>query len=381
MKCSICKPFILAAIAMSSYHTVAAQVTLQADGPGNTYELFSSVLGGSPYEAPDCLHTAFGRHISEAFDSQLGKNVFVFTLHVNNDGDGCSRSDRQRNEIKTYGPSPDNVKGTLGETHTYRWKFKLDQNFQPSASFTHVHQLKASGGSDDGAPIITLSPRKAATDKFQLLHTPSNGAQTEMTSVPLAGFKGVWVEVIEKVKYAEQGTYQVTIKRVSDGVTLLNWSSNNIDTWRDGADFVRPKWGIYRSLNNLSQLRDETVRFADFCIAEGNATCGPINIAADAENARSESDVKALSPSAPLHVYPNPVSNQLMVTYSLPALTGQALLGIYDLKGTLIKQVNALPQHAGQYNTAIDTGDLPSGVYVIRLSYNGTVRTIKVIKQ
>jgi hypothetical protein len=56
-------------------------------------------------------------------------------------------------------------------------------------------------------------------------------------------------------------------------MVLLSYSNNNIDLWRDAATFCRPKWGIYRSLNNVSYLRDEEVKFADFCIAEGSAVC------------------------------------------------------------------------------------------------------------
>ena len=34
-------------------------------------------------------------------------------------------------------------------------------------------------------------------------------------------------------------------------------------------DFIRPKWGIYRSLKKQKDLRDEAVRFNDFSIKEG----------------------------------------------------------------------------------------------------------------
>ena len=49
---------------------------LVADGPGNTYELINSVLGGDATEDPDCAHPSFGRHIREEFDNTLNKNVF-----------------------------------------------------------------------------------------------------------------------------------------------------------------------------------------------------------------------------------------------------------------------------------------------------------------
>ena len=39
-------------------------------------------------------------------------------------------------------------------------------------------------------------------------------------------------------------------------------------TIRPNNSFIRPKWGIYRSLLSSSDLRDEAVRFAGFYISE-----------------------------------------------------------------------------------------------------------------
>ena len=36
---------------------------------------------------------------------------------------------------------------------------------------------------------------------------------------------------------------------------------------------IRPKWGIYRSLNNAQQLRDEQVHYDRFCLAKGTDDC------------------------------------------------------------------------------------------------------------
>jgi hypothetical protein len=43
--------------------------------------------------------------------------------------------------------------------------------------------------------------------------------------------------------------------------------------WRSQTTFVRPKWGIYRSLNSPDYLRDEDVRFDNFCLAKGADDC------------------------------------------------------------------------------------------------------------
>ena len=143
-----------------------AQSILNADGPGNTYELINSILapGAVAMETPDqCTsHPAFGRHIAEVWDATLNQYVFEFYIHVPSttpvtattaDNDRCVAFDRQRVEIKTYEASPDSLKGTIGETVNYKWRFRLPIGFQPSTNFTHIHQVKTVGG-DDGDPLF-----------------------------------------------------------------------------------------------------------------------------------------------------------------------------------------------------------------------------------
>ena len=139
-----------------------AQVVLDADGPGNTYELITSVLapGYNPIEVPDCNHMAFDRHIDEFFDNDLNTNVFRFYIHVTPDNDRCINFDRQRNEIKTYDKSPDNLLGVENEKVMYKWKFKLAPGFQSSPNFTHLHQLKSVGGSLESMPMYTPNRSK-----------------------------------------------------------------------------------------------------------------------------------------------------------------------------------------------------------------------------
>lgn len=248
---------------------VVAQVFMDADAKSDAYARI--VEKGYGEEAPDCLHKE--KHIKEEWDATLKKYVFAFILHKEIDGDRCNRVDRQRNEIKTYGPSPENMKASHGETHYYRWKFRLDQGFQPSPNFCHVHQLKAGDGPDAGSPLITITPRYGNSDKLQLIYTPSSGVSGGGTvkQVDLAPFKGEWIEAIEKVGYNDPGEYSLVLKRVSDDAILFEYESNSLDLWREGSTFIRPKYGIYRSINSLLYLRDETVLFADISLTEGTS--------------------------------------------------------------------------------------------------------------
>jgi hypothetical protein len=251
-----------------------AQTTfLTADGQTDSYTLIQNVLGAGP-ETPDCSHPSFGHHITQAMDTDLNKPVFVFHIHVTPDNDRCINFDRQRLEIKTEGPSPAAVKAFLNDHMVFRWKFKLPVGFQSSPNFTHIHQIKAGDG-DNAAPIITLTPRKGSPDMIQIIHNggSSGGSLGTVKSIPIAPFLGVWVEAYEKVTFSPTGSYSIVIKRLSDGATLLTYSNSNLNMWRTGTTFCRPKWGIYRSLLTASDLRDEDVRFDRFCIAKAPSDC------------------------------------------------------------------------------------------------------------
>lgn len=91
--------------------------------------------------------------------------------------------------------------------------------------------------------------------------------------VPLEPFKGVWIDAYERMTYGHSGTYSMELRNLNTGELLLAHEELDIDLWRTGAEFVRPKWGIYRSLNSQEYLRDEQVGFDRFCLAKGDDDC------------------------------------------------------------------------------------------------------------
>jgi hypothetical protein len=255
---------------------VVAQTLLEANGPGNTYELINSVLapnGGDVVETPDCAHPEFGRHIRESWDDTLQKYVFEFHMHVTPDNDRCINFDRQRLEIKTYDQSPDHMKVVLGETVEYRWKFRLPTGYKVSSSFTHLHQIKPVGG-DESTPTFALTARKGNPNKMELSYYPTTASGLQkLASVNLSLFEGQWVEVTERYRAAlTGGFYFIEIKNIASGAVIMSYQNNNIATFRADNKFHRPKWGIYRSLNSPQDLRDEVVLFADFSIQELNVS-------------------------------------------------------------------------------------------------------------
>ena len=342
---------------------VFSQVILNANGPGNTYERITSVFapgnGVSAVEAPDLFHSwSSGRHIAEVFDTELNKYVFEFYSHalLDNEPVDPTLTDRQRVEIKTYAASPDNLKGTLGENIIYKWRFKISIGFQPSANFTHLHQIKAVDG-DDSSPIFTLTPRIGTPNKLELIYVANASSGTDKVSiVNLLPFEGNWIDAEETINVGSSGTYSITLKKHSDGSVLLSYSNSNIATIRPDNTFIRPKWGIYRSLNDVGNLRDEAVRFSDFNITEV-----------------SDLNVNSISNNEELPSFPNPIIDKL--EFSDEILQKYDCLKLYDSTGKLILEKYNLPNQ-------IDMSLLKTGLYFIQFRNNQNQSvSIKIIKK
>ena len=263
-------PFL---VLVSSLITPSARaaVTISADGPGETYELLQA--RGFGLELPDCGHNV--RHIREVFDSTLNRYTFAMDIHRDLDDDRCNGStDRQRNEVKT---APGSANQSLfqcgnGQTCHYRWKFKVDAGLKPSPNFFHIFQIKAASGGDEGSPLITITPRYGSPEIMQIIYTAGSGGSGSgvKASANLSLFKGVWVEALVTHRASDSGMCSVSLRRLSDGANLLSWSGN-VDMWRSNNSYNRGKWGLYRSINSISYLRDETMLINDWCVSETSA--------------------------------------------------------------------------------------------------------------
>jgi hypothetical protein len=252
-------------------------------------------------ENPNCTG-GYGGHIDGVhgavdFDQSLLKHVFRFDIHIDPviDGDRCSSGtvDRQRNEMKsiTNNSTWAKVQGNWDEWQIVEWKFKIPAGYQPTANFHHIHQLKAQDGPNNGAPVITITPRASSAGdnkRMQVIHSV-DGANTDkgtiVDNVPLSAFENQWVQVREEVHYTHDGYYALTITRISDGQVLIDYKDANIDMWRIGSSYIRTKWGIYRSLagGRLDQdpvgqsplLKNESIWIRDIRIYEKNTNPTP----------------------------------------------------------------------------------------------------------
>lgn len=280
-------------------YQVISSTELKSDGPAGmeTYDLIESVLGKGSIEAPDLYSNNDpdgGRHIVEEYDELVG-NHFKFLIHFEDGDRDKGRVDRQRNEIKAYDKSDEKLLGYLGKTFEYSWKFKVGDDLKVTKHFTHLFQLKAVKEDDLGdevntnSPLLTITANvKSGKSGLEIRHTyydKSAPGETENNTLAHTAYmddiswsndiQGQWIEAFVRVNYSESGGLYMTLTPLGESKPMIEINETNLELWRSGLDgregnFVRPKWGIYRSLKaeeELNQDQDE-VYFADFKIRE-----------------------------------------------------------------------------------------------------------------
>jgi hypothetical protein len=261
----------------STRFTVLNTRSLDADGDQvglDAFDLIRAFGGPNPIEAPDLypINHPGVRHIYEDSDATVG-NHFVFIIHrdIDIDRDRIENDDRQRNEIKTYDKSEEAVKGYENETFIYRWKFRINADMEVSTRFSHFFQLKAVGG-PDSHPILTISgAERGGADGIEVRYSPLQ-ADTILERQDWSMVTGEWLEAYCRVTFAESGDLRLIVTRIRDNEVIFNIDERGLDLWRgeEPSHFVRPKWGIYRSILDLDNLRpdEENVRFANFSVSE-----------------------------------------------------------------------------------------------------------------
>jgi len=191
---------------------------------------------------------------------------YRFDMHtVDRDG-----PDRQRNEVK--GMQSVNDRDLIikkGETWRFTYSMFIPSTLNATAGFTHIMQQKmVTDAGSSGGPVVTLSLHiHDKTPSLELrLQTSDEGFDPEhFNPVPLAPLQNKWINVEFEFKF-DSGTSGYARMVVKDGSKVISDKTRTgIDLFREneGANpRVRPKWGIYRSLNS-SNLQDTYLLITD----------------------------------------------------------------------------------------------------------------------
>lgn len=81
--------------------------------------------------------------------------------------------------------------------------------------------------------------------------------------------------------------------------------------------------------------------------------------------------------STSIHLFPNPATNNLKISWNGKAGNGITKISITGIDGQLVKEMNT---NSDQSFAAIDISDLPQGVYIVHTISNDAVITKKFVK-
>jgi Polysaccharide lyase len=240
------------------------------------------IFGTGAVESPsDTVYEPARPHVLEvADDGTVGPHFAILAIEptdVNQDMVPITRGgDRSRTEIKiapSNGGIHEKFKARDGDTFVYTWRFRISPTMKFASSFTHIHQIKANGGSFADPPLITFTP--LANGNMEIRHVgdmqKDSTTSTKLGTMSLTGMSGQWLEAREEITFSNTvGRYQLTIRDQS-GTTKLNIDKSGLQLWRTGADHMRPKWGIYRKHDPaLNQNVADAVYFANLGATRGS---------------------------------------------------------------------------------------------------------------
>jgi len=193
-------------------------------------------------------HTSFGPHIRAQ-----SAGYFEWFMHmVDRDG-----SDRQRHEVKGINENGTDIHQLQGSTWMFTYEMYIPSSMTGGERFTHIYQQKmVTDAGSSGGPLITLSPAGGNT----ILPRVISG----FSSLPLSQYwnKWVYIEFEHKFDFGSNGGYARYLARdTTTGTTLTNQTRTGNMFANEGTCCrrVRPKWGIYRSLES-SGLQDTFLR-------------------------------------------------------------------------------------------------------------------------
>ena len=212
----------------------------------------------NPNPATDGLKAFEGIEVDRGnkFPSRKGKYIVVEGDHYRfniwkNDRDTTGGGDRQRTESKGMVTNGSALKLKNGETWVISYEMYMPSSLHGTSKFTHIFQTKTP--KTNGGPWTTLSlSRSGSTETIRARAFSTSGAP-DIASTNLAPLRDKWVTVEWTITPGSSGTV---------GFVLRNGTGSNapiaVQGKRSGVripdegDYVRPKWGIYRSVESAS---------------------------------------------------------------------------------------------------------------------------------
>jgi len=209
-------------------------------------------LRWSPDPATDGLHAFEGIEADRANKHPGRRYVYVEGDHYrfdiySDDRDSTGGGDRQRTESKGMVSGGKPLKMRNGETWRIAYDLFLPTTLHGTSKFTHIFQTKTPA--TNGGPWVTLSLSRNGSGERLRLRAFSTPGSPDIGSTDLAPLRNKWISVEITLTIGAKGAGRLV---VHDGTRTVVDSGRSGVNIPDQGDYVRPKWGIYRSVESAS---------------------------------------------------------------------------------------------------------------------------------
>lgn len=350
------------------------------------------------------------------YEDQVSVNCSVDLVNYGTNNQSQVQAFWSVNGVSTALIPPSSIPAGQTITRTFSWTPPSMGLFDFSA-YTSLWTDEDSGNDTCVAGQVEVTPSgtfEFGYDHRQLTYMPDfytfnfaagNGPMVYFT--PAAdGVPGILYSESIKAMYYSEGTLNLHIfaagssgvpgtevytrsETISAGSTFPNWAEIDISDvgYLQGGHPDFWVWLEVTSPDNTPHMTGHLIdsfvpdHFFTYDGTDLNSTIVNFNIraimtgttAVDPEGAFASPLAFSLFP-----VYPNPFNSMATVTFALPA-SGQARVSLFDLFGREISILYNQSASAGQYSFHWNAGEMPSGIYWLRLESGISMMTQKIV--
>jgi hypothetical protein len=257
----------LRTFAVAAAATVAAPVALEAltAAPAN-----AATLLWHPNPATDGLNAFEGieadrvhKHPDRKYVVVEGGDRYRFNIWAD-DRDSTGGGDRQRTESKGMVQGGAIQKMHNGETWVIGYDMYMPSTLHGTSKFTHIFQTKTP--STNAGPWVTLDLTRSGSTEMISARAYANSGSPSIAQTALAPLRDKWVSVQWTLTPGTAGTTAFLIRNGtgSSAPIAAQGKMSKVDI-PDQGDYVRPKWGIYRSVESAkSDILDTYLLFRNY---------------------------------------------------------------------------------------------------------------------
>jgi hypothetical protein len=191
-----------------------------------------------------------GKHPDRKYVVVEGGDHYRFNIW-RDDRDTTGGGDRQRTESKGMVQGGHILKMTNGQTWTLSYEMFMPTSLHGTSKFTHIFQTKTP--IDNGGPYVTLDLGRSGSKELLRARAYANSGSPDIASTDLAPLRNKWITVQWTFTIGSSGKASFVCRNgTGASAPIAVQGSRTGVKIPDQNDYVRPKWGIYRSVQSAS---------------------------------------------------------------------------------------------------------------------------------